>query len=101
MNNIQNITAVLDQPRFLEDLVERLASRRYDLGYSKAKMPAGWQPVEVASTETFVSGTLRFDGYESEPDGLPLNFPFITPMLFTCIKEGSTGYRLLWSSSLS
>jgi hypothetical protein len=30
-----------------------------------------------------------------------VNMPFITSMLFTCIKGKEDSYRLLWSSSLS
>ncbi len=98
MNNIVNITAILDQPDLLESLVEKLASRHYDIGYSNEKVPKNWQAVETSSTETYVSGTLSFSGNNNDTS---INMPFITPMLFTCMKGREDCYRLLWSSSLS
>jgi len=100
MNNILNITATLDQPELLENLVERLASRRYDIGYSRELVPQDWQAIETSSTETYVSGTLSFSGLAKNDDAL-FNMPFITSMIFTCIKGKEDDYRLLWSSSLS
>jgi hypothetical protein len=99
MNRIINITAILDQPGLLENLVERLASRRYDIGYCNERVPADWQPVEISSTETYISGTLELSGLINSPE--PINLPFITSMLFTCVKAKDDHYRLLWSSSLS
>ncbi|HEY4198324.1 MAG TPA: hypothetical protein VGM63_22440 [Mucilaginibacter sp.] len=100
MNQSLNITATLDQPDLLESLVEKLASRRYDIGYSKEIMPQDWQAVETSSTETYISGTLSFSGLVNNDDA-SINIPFITSMLFTCIKGKEDDYRLLWSSSLS
>lgn len=100
MNNSLNITAILDQPGLLESLVEKLASRRYDIGYSNEKVPQEWQAVETSSTETFVSGTLSFSGLMNNDDAF-IHMPFITSMLFTCIKGKEDHYRLLWSSSMS
>jgi len=42
MNRVLNITATLDQPELLESLVEKLASRRYDIGYSNEIVPQDW-----------------------------------------------------------
>ena len=39
MNKSLHIQTTLDQPDLLEDLVEKLACRRYDIGYGKEKMP--------------------------------------------------------------
>ncbi len=100
MNKPLHITAILDQPGLLESLVEKLASRRYDIGYSKQAVPKNWQPVETSSTETYVSGTLSISGSMNNDDA-SINIPFITSMLFTCIKGKEDDYRLLWSSSLS
>ena len=100
MNNVIHITATLDQPELLENLVEKLASRRYDIGYSKEIVPQDWQAVETSSTETYISGTLAFSGLMNDDD-VSINIPFITSMLFTCIKGTEDDYRLLWSSSLS
>jgi hypothetical protein len=100
MNNNLHITATLDQPELLENLVEKLASRRYDIGYSREAVPQDWEAVETSSTETYVSGTLSFGGVANNDDAF-INMPFITSMLFTCIKGKEDDYRLLWSSSLS
>jgi hypothetical protein len=100
MNQTLHITAILDQPNLLESLVEKLASRRYDIGFSNETLPQDWQAVDTSSTETYVSGTLSFAGSTNNDDA-SINMPFITPMLFTCIKGKEDHYRLLWSSSLS
>jgi hypothetical protein len=100
MDNLLNITAILDQPGLLESLVEKLANRRYDIGYSNETVPQDWQSVETSSTEAYVSGTLSFSGLMNNDDA-SINMPFITSMLFTCIKGKEDYYRLLWSSSLS
>jgi len=100
MNHVLHITATLDQPELLENLVEKLASRRYDIGYSREIVPQDWQAVETSSTETYISGTLAFSGLMNDDD-VSVNIPFITSMLFTCIKGKENDYRLLWSSSLS
>jgi hypothetical protein len=100
MNQVLQITATLDQPDLLENLVEKLASRRYDIGYSKEIVPLEWQAIETSSTETYVSGTLSFSGLTNDEDA-SINMPFITSMLFTCIKGKEDDYRLLWSSSMS
>jgi hypothetical protein len=100
MNRVLHITATLDQPELLENLVEKLASRRYDIGYAREIVPQEWQAVETSSTETYISGTLAFSGLMNDDD-VSINIPFITSMLFTCIKGTEDDYRLLWSSSLS
>ena len=101
MDKSLHITAVLDQPALLESLVEKLASRRFDIGYALEQMPEDWKAIEISSTETFVSGTLSLSDETNTIEENAINMPFITPMLFTCIKEGQDSYRLLWSSSLS
>ena len=100
MNKSLHITAILDQPDLLENMVEKLASRRYDIGYSSQPVPQDWEALETSSTETYVSGTLSFSG-SSNKDEAASSIPFITSMLFTCIKGKEESYRLLWSSSLS
>jgi len=70
MNNFTNITATLDQPDLLENLVEKLATRRYDIGYSNETVPQNWEAVETSSTETYVSGTLSFSGSDDNDDAM-------------------------------
>lgn len=96
MKKALHITAVLDQPGLLEDLVEKLAHRRYDLGYSKAIVPPLFQAIETSSTETYVSGTVSL----AINDEL-INMPFITSFVFTCTKSKNEAYKLGWGTSLS
>ena len=90
------ITAVLDKPELLEDLVEKLAERRIDIGYSNAAVPVELKAVDTSSTETYVSGTVAIR-YKNEI----INMPFITCFLFTCMKEKQQQYRLEMAASLS
>ena len=100
MKKSLHITTVLDQPDLLENLVEKLADRRYDIGYSNEIVPHEWQAIETSSTETYVSGTVGLVD-EISDDNEPINMPFITCFLFTCIKGKEKPYKLAWSSSLS
>ncbi len=97
MNKTLQISAVLDQPGLLESLVEKLADRHYDIGYSNAAVPG--KAIDTSSVETYVSGTIAFaDANDNEAT---INMPFITCFLFTCAKEKEGLYKLAWSSSLS
>ena len=95
MKNSLHITANFDQPGFLESLVEKLADRRYDIGYINALVPKAHEAIETSSTETYTSGTVAIN----DNDEL-INMPFITRFLFTCLKKNGS-YKLEWSSSLS
>jgi len=94
--NLQ-ISATFDQPEFLQSLVEKLAYRRYEFGFSKLPVPTGLKALETSSTEAYVSGTVAIDADENEK----INMPFITCFLFTCIKGYGDPYKLIWSTSLS
>ena len=91
-----HISASFDEPAFVQNLVERLAYRRYDIGYGNEKVPPGFKALETSSTETYVSGTLAIDAGPEK-----INMPFITSFLFTCIKGKTEPYQLIWSSSLN
>jgi hypothetical protein len=102
MKPFLHISAAFDQPEFLQNLVEQLAYRRYDMGYGKEKLPQGWTALETSSTETYVSGTMALDFTgNTETNEEHINMPFITCFLFTCIKGEKEPYQLIWSSSLS
>ncbi len=58
MNKSLHISTSLDQPALLEDMIEKLAYRRVDIGYGKEKLAGGRKALETSSTETYVSGTL-------------------------------------------
>lgn len=94
-----HINASFDQPEFLQDLVEKLAYRRYEFGFTRMAMPSGLKALETSSTEAYVSGTMGIEfppGTEEK-----INMPFITCFLFTCIKGYGDPYKLIWSTSLS
>jgi glucose-6-phosphate 1-dehydrogenase len=98
MKKTLHISASFDQPQFVQNLVEQLAYRRYDLGYSRQQMPPGFKALETSTTETYVSGTMAID---SEKNMEHFDMPFITCFLFTCVKGKTDPYQLIWSSSLS
>lgn len=96
MKKSLHITAIFDQPGFLETLVEKLADRRYDIGFSKEIVPENSEALELSSAETYTSGVVAIDD-NSEL----INMPFITRFLFTCTKKPDEPYKLAWSASLS
>jgi hypothetical protein len=97
-----HISAAFDQPEFLQNLVERLAYRRYEIGFGNEKMPPGFKALETSSTETYVSGTMAIDfPADTETTEERINMPFITAFLFTCVKGKTDPYQLIWSCSLS
>ncbi|MBK9463994.1 MAG: hypothetical protein IPP02_15500 [Chitinophagaceae bacterium] len=98
MKQTLHISAAFDQPEFVQNLVERLAYRRYEQGFGKQQMPLGLKAIETSSTETYVSGTMAIDFNDGQE---PINMPFITCFNFTCIKGDSEPYQLIWSSSLN
>lgn len=99
MSTLLQITATVERPDLLKDLVEKLADRRYDIGYSDSSVPSSWRALETSSIETYVSGTVALA--DSDAEGSPINMPFTTQFLFTCVKEKGSAYMLSWSSSLS
>ena len=102
MKKTLHISAAFDQPEFVQNLVERLAYRRYEMGYGNEKMPPGFKALETSSTETYVSGTVALDvAGETGTRTEHIHMPFITCFLFTCIKGKNDPYQLIWSSSLS
>ena len=102
MKQTLHISASFDQPDFVQNLVERLAYRRYEFGYGNEKMPEGLKALETSSTETYVGGTMAID-FPADTENIEerINMPFITPFLFTCIKGKGDPYQLIWSASLS
>ena len=96
MKKSLHITAIIDQPDFLEDIVEKLALRHTSFGQNDRKLPDNSETLETSSTETFVSGTMVIDD-----NGEQINMPFITPFLFTCVKQSEDTYSLEWGISLS
>ncbi len=98
MKQTLHISAEFDQPKFLQNLIEQLAYRRYDLGYGAQLMPAGQVALETSSTEAYVSG--EYD-IESGKKNEHFHVPFITCFLFTCIKGLKEPYHLTWGCSMN
>ena len=98
MKTSYHITATVDQPDLLRNLVEKLAYRRYD--GQKRSIPKERAIFDTSSTEAYVSGTIGLD-FDNPTGQESLNIPFITCFLFTCIKFPGSPYKLAWSNSLS
>ncbi len=92
-----HLIATIDKPDALENIIEQLATRRYDIGYGNAIVPAPLQAIDTSSVETYLSGKVEFDYNETHR----IRIPYITAFLFSCIKEKNDPYDLMWSISLS
>jgi hypothetical protein len=81
-------------------VVETLASRHIDLGYSHSTVPQQWKAIETSCIQAYVLGNfdLQTSGGEIEEQ---MNIPFSSCFLFTCIKGKYGLFNLEWSSSLS
>lgn len=97
MDHVLHIHTQFDEPHLLQSLIEKLASRRSDIGYGKEKVPGEAVAIDTSTTEAYVSGTICMEGAEDH-----FAIPFVTSFLFTCIKPGDdSNYHLNWASSLS
>jgi hypothetical protein len=96
MKRQYNIEVKVDQPEFIENLVERLACNHADMGYGSGKLTGEWQPIETSSNEVYVGGTIKMEMNREQ-----LNIPYITNFLFTCFKNSDSFYRLEWASSMN
>jgi hypothetical protein len=92
-----HLIALVDKPEMLENIIEKLAARRYDIGYGKAVVPASWQVIDTSSVESYLSGRVEFDYNETQR----IRVPYITCFMFSCTKEKNDPYNLRWSISLS
>jgi hypothetical protein len=92
-----HLTTWVDKPEIMEKMIEEMATRRYDIGYGNAVVPASWQALDTSSVESYVSGRIEFDYNETQR----IRVPYITCFLFSCIKEKKDPYDLTWSFSLS
>ena len=101
MKKTLQISASFDKPDFLEDLVEKLAYRRNENGYSRVKVPKGLKALETSSLEAYVSGDVTISGIDGKKNDERINMPFISCFFFTCIREKNKDYDLTWAMSLS
>ena len=92
-----HLTASVEQPEVLGNIIEELAKRRYDIGYRNAIVPKCLQAIDTSSIETYVSGNIEFDYNETER----IKIPYVIGFLFSCTKGRNNPYGLTWSFSLS
>jgi hypothetical protein len=95
-NSALSIKTKLSDTMMLLCLVEMLADRRNDIGYSSQKVPEGWQAIETSSIEAFVNGnaTLSHKTGDTKTN-------FTSSFLFTCSKVKGKDYSFNWLNSLS
>jgi hypothetical protein len=98
MKQLMSITANLEQPGILRNVIEKLASRHVDMGFTNAIVPRQWNAIETSGIQATVSGTI--DIYKDDAFK-EVNIPFDSCFLFTCIKGKNDFFNLEWSSSLS
>lgn len=92
-----HLTASVDKLKMLEKIIEKLAIRRYDIGYKNAAVPDSWKAIDTSSVESYVNGTVEF-GYD---DSHRIRIPYITAFVFSCTNTKNDEYDLKWSISLS
>ncbi len=100
MNQTISITATLEEPAVIKTVVETLASRHIDRGFSLSLVPPDWKAIETSGLEANVSGSLEMFLNNNHP-GKQIDIPFSSCFLFTCIKGNNGMFNLEWSSSLS
>ncbi|MBS1566444.1 MAG: hypothetical protein JST39_18820 [Bacteroidetes bacterium] len=98
MNNQLNISAILDEPVLLTQIVEELATCGRNNAWGVQIKHPEWKTMDTGSTEVYVSGKMALMG-ASEYDVMYM--PFESSFLFTCTKERNTGYEMTWGISLS
>ena len=95
MKQLMSISANLEQPGILRNVIEKLASRHVDRGYTNAIVPRQWKAIETSGIQATVSGTIDMHTNKE------INIPFDSGFLFTCIKGKNGFFNLEWSTSLS
>ena len=75
------VSVTIDEAPLLKNLVEKLAHRRKDLGYSHEAVPEGWKAIESSTIEAYVSGCMDIQ----EHDGY-LAMSYTTCFSFSCTK---------------
>ena len=92
-----HLTAKLDQPELLENMVEKLAIRPNEKSATKTRVPKTWQALDTSSIEAYVSGVVEFDYNEDQR----IRVPFITCLVFSCTRGGNEPYDLCWTASFN
>ncbi|HVT86980.1 MAG TPA: hypothetical protein VHD35_17385 [Chitinophagaceae bacterium] len=89
------VSAYLEEPGVLQNLVEKLARREED-GFDFESLACEWQPITTSSLEGYANGDLVLSD-EKEM----INSLFDTCFLFTCTRVKNRNYNLTWVCSLS
>ena len=92
-----HLTATLDQPELLEDMVERLATLRNENSHELVQVPGEWQVMETSSIEVYASGSVEFD-YNDEQR---IRVPFVTCLIFSCTRENNNCCDVCWAASFN
>jgi len=90
------VSVTIDEAPLLKNLVEKLAHRHYDRGYSNQVVPDGWKAIETSSIEAYVSGCMDIQ----EKKGY-IALSYTTCFSFTCTKVLGGDNTLVWVNSLS
>lgn len=96
MKQILQIEADFDKPELLRNMVERIATRRPDIGFYQQPVPSSQVALETSTTEVYVCGSLSI-----KERGNSMQLHFDSNFMFTCIKSKHTLYEMTWSVSLS
>ncbi len=94
-NSTVAVSAFLEEPAILQNLVEKLARRDED-DLSFESLTGEWKPILSSSLEGYANGDLVM----SDEKDL-INSLFDTCFIFTCTRERKKNYRLAWVCSLS
>ena len=95
MKKLVHITAQLDQPELLENMVEKLVYRK-NAPDNQPDIVGNWQMVDTSSIEKYANGTMELDSAEG-----PIRMPFITRFFFSCTRRKNHPFKLHWCASLS
>ena len=90
------VSVTIDEAPLLKNLVEKLAHRRKDLGYSHEPVPKGWKAIESSTIEAYVSGCMDIQEHEGY-----LAMTYTTCFSFSCTKALGGPNTLVWVNSLS
>ena|SRR5438477_6410951 len=90
------VVVTIDEIPLLKNIVEKLAHRRYEIGFSLQPVPNGWVAVDPSSVEAYVSGSI-----ELANDNEPISLAYTTCFAFTCLKTARGMNKLCWINSLS
>lgn len=90
------VSVTLDAAPLLTNMVEKLAHRRYQLGFSKELMPEGFRAVDSSTIEAYVSGCM-----DIEESNEYIALSYTTCFSFTCTRVLGGPNKLCWVNSLS